>query len=97
MRAAQDELQPIEEINAIVGLRTGWIVEEALSPSKIAFLKVFGPDGAGGRTFLTSLPRSTDADVICSFAEACRHYYRMGAADAGSKVVLQALKDQVVV
>jgi hypothetical protein len=71
-------LQSIEEINAIVSLKTGWVVEEAVSPAKIAFLRVFGPDGRGGRGFLTSLPRDTAADVICAFSEACRHYYELG-------------------
>lgn len=70
--------QSIEEINAIVSLKTGWVVEEAVSPAKIKFLKVFGPDGRGGRSFLTSLPRATEADVICAFSEACRHYYELG-------------------
>lgn len=97
MHAADAECQSIEEINAIVALRTGWTVEEALSPSKIKFLKVFGPDGSGGRAFLTSLPRTTEADVICSFAEACRHYYRMGAANAGSNVVQRALAGEALV
>lgn len=70
--------QSIDEINAIVSLKTGWVVEEAVSPAEITFLKVFGPDGRGGRSFLTSLPRDTEADVICAFSEACRHYYELG-------------------
>lgn len=96
MQDATNGCQTIDEINAIVELRTGWIVEEARSPSQIKFLRVFGPDGAGGRAFLTSLPRDTDADVICAFAEACQHYYRMGNS-AGRRVAQRALKDLVVV
>jgi hypothetical protein len=75
---AVSSLQSIDEINAIVSLKTGWVVEESVSPTKITFLKVFGPDGRGGRSFLTSLPRATEADVICAFSEACRHYYELG-------------------
>ena len=77
--------QSIREINDIISGKTGWTVEEAISPAKLKYLRVFGPDSNGGRVFLTSLPRDTDADVICAFSEVCKHYFRLGEAVAPEK------------
>lgn len=75
-------MQTIEQINAIVTLETGLSVALGISPhDQSEFLRLYRDDPASDeKVFVTSLPRETEAGVICAFGAALQHYYRLGQA-----------------
>lgn len=72
------EVQSVDEINAVLSFGTQWFVTEAISPRQVRFLRVFAMDAMGGRDFLTAVPRDTPADVIHAFAQVCMRYEGRG-------------------
>lgn len=73
-------IQTIDEINSVITPVMKHFVELGISPhDQSEFLRLYRIDKKSGEhIFVTSLPRETGTGIICSFAPAMGHYYRLG-------------------